>query len=108
MARIMKELRIDSKGKRLEYSFIHNGMFHTFDSEEKAVKELMKFNNRKKINGGLMETKIKVKYGIGFVLYTFGLFWLSTINPKIFFSVGILTIGMLFLVEAYQTEGKHD
>ena len=54
MARIMKELRIDSKGKRLEYSFIHNGMFHTFDSEEKAVKELMKFNNRKKIPKGYL------------------------------------------------------
>jgi hypothetical protein len=55
-----------------------------------------------------METRIKVKYGIGFVLYTIGLFWLSTINIKLFFSVGILTIGMLFLVEAYQMEKKHD
>jgi hypothetical protein len=54
MARIMKELRIDSKGKRLEYSFIHNGMFHTFDTEEKAVKELMKFNNRKKMPKGYL------------------------------------------------------
>jgi hypothetical protein len=51
-----------------------------------------------------METIIKVKYAIGFVLYTLGLFWLSTINLKIFFSVGMLSIGMLFLVEAYRTE----
>lgn len=53
-----------------------------------------------------METKIKVKYGIGFVLYLIGLLWLSKINSKIFFSIGILSIGMMFLVEAYQMEKK--
>lgn len=54
MTRIIKELRIDSKGKRVEYSFIHNGIVNSFDSEEKAVKELMKFNNRKKMPKGYL------------------------------------------------------
>jgi hypothetical protein len=55
-----------------------------------------------------METIIKVKYAIGFVLHTLGLFLLSTINLKIFFSVAMLSVGILLLVEAYHTEEKHD
>jgi hypothetical protein len=57
-----------------------------------------------------METIIKVKYAIGFVLYTLGLFLflLSTLNLKIFFSVAMLSVGILLLVEAYHTEEKHD
>ena len=54
MARIMKELRIDAKGKRLEYSFIHNGMVFSYDTEDKAIKELMRLNKRKKMPNGYL------------------------------------------------------
>jgi len=55
-----------------------------------------------------MEKRKKVQYNgkhqMGFFLYMFGLVLLAIINPKIFFSVGILTLGMLFLIEAYVEE----
>ena len=42
--------------------------------------------------------RINVKYWIGFVLYTIGSFWLSKIDIKLFYSISIITIGILFLI----------
>jgi len=45
-------------------------------------------------------------YIIGILLYCLGLYVLAGINLRLFFSIGILTIGMLILIEAYIDNDK--